>query len=93
MARGRRDDRTVILVPETKAGVCTGLMLLHVNFHDHVSVDDARTFLQGYDNRYERLVDWVTETEGAFDEAKLTEVSVADLLILPISETANHWMS
>ncbi|MEC9224080.1 MAG: SIS domain-containing protein [Actinomycetota bacterium] len=93
VARGRRDDRTVILVPETKAGVCTGLMLLHVNFHDHVSVDDARTFLQGYDNRYERLVDWVTETEGTFDEAKLAEVSVADLLILPISETANHWMS
>ena len=93
VARGRRDDRTVILVPETKAGVCTGLMLLHVNFRDHVSVDDARTFLQGYDNRYERLVDWVTETEGTFDEAKLAEVSVADLLILPISETANHWMS
>jgi glucosamine--fructose-6-phosphate aminotransferase (isomerizing) len=93
VARGRRDDRTVILVPETKAGVCTGLMLLHVNFHDHVSVDDARTFLQGYDNRYERLVDWVTETEGTFDEAKLAEVSVVDLLILPISETANHWVS
>lgn len=93
VARGRRDDRTVILVPETKAGVCTGLMLLQVNFHDHVSVDDARTFLQGYDNRYERLVDWVTETEGTFDEAKLAEVSVVDLLILPISETANHWVS
>ena len=93
VARGRRDGRTVILVPETKAGVCTGLTLLHVEFHDRISVDDARTCLQGYDNRYERLVDWVTETEGKFDESKLSEISVAELLISPISEAANHWVS
>jgi glucosamine--fructose-6-phosphate aminotransferase (isomerizing) len=93
VARGRRDGRTVILVPETKAGVCNGITLLHVDFHDHISVDDARTCLQGYDNRYERLVDWVTETEGSFDESKLGEISVADLLISPISEAANHWVS
>ncbi len=93
VARGRRDGRTVILVPETKAGVCNGITLLHVDFHEHISVDDARTCLQGYDNRYERLVDWVTETEGSFDESKLSEVLVADLLISPISESANHWVS
>ena len=93
VARGRRDGRTVILVPETKAGVCNGITLLHVEFHDYISVDDARTCLQGYDNRYERLVDWVTETEGSFDESKLGEISVADLLISPISEAANHWVS
>jgi glucosamine--fructose-6-phosphate aminotransferase (isomerizing) len=93
VARGRRDGRTVILVPETKAGVCTGLTLLHVDFHDRISVDDARTCLQGYDNRYERLVDWVTETEGKFDESKLSDISVAELLISPISEAANHWVS
>lgn len=93
VARGRRDGRTVILVPETKAGVCNGITLLHVDFHEHISVDDARTCLQGYDNRYERLVDWVTETEGSFDESKLSEISVADLLISPISEAANHWVS
>jgi len=92
VARGRRDGRTVILVPETKAGVCTGLTLLHVDFHDRISVDDARTCLQGYDNRYERLVDWVTETEGKFDESKLSDISVAELLISPISEAANHWV-
>ena len=27
-----------------------------------------RGVLQGYDRRYDRLVDWVTETEGAFDD-------------------------
>jgi glucosamine--fructose-6-phosphate aminotransferase (isomerizing) len=47
--------------------------------------------LQGYDDRFNRLVDWVTETEGSFREDRLAEVSVADLLISPISETADHW--
>jgi len=50
-----------------------------------------RGVLQGYDRRYDRLVDWVAETEGGFREDRLGEVSVADLLILPISEMADHW--
>ena len=50
-----------------------------------------RGVLQGYDRRYDRLVDWVSETEGAFHDDRLGELPVADLLILPISETADHW--
>ncbi len=50
-----------------------------------------RSVLQGYDRRYDRLVDWVTETEGTFDDAKLGELSVEDLLIGPISDTADRW--
>jgi hypothetical protein len=33
----------------------------------------------------------VSETEGTFRDDRLAELSVADLLILPISETADHW--
>ena len=50
-----------------------------------------RHVLQGYDHRYDRLVDWVTETEGSFRQDRLAEIDVADLLILPVSETANYW--
>ena len=50
-----------------------------------------RGVLQGYDRRYDRLVDWVTETEGSFDDRPLAELPVAELLIEPISETADHW--
>ena len=39
-----------------------------------------RGVLQGYDRRYDRLVDWVTETEGAFDDDLLGELPVAELL-------------
>jgi glucosamine--fructose-6-phosphate aminotransferase (isomerizing) len=91
VARGRRDARTVIFVPEIKGSVTTGITLLHVLFHDHLPAATMRHVLQGYDDRYRRLVDWVTETEGSFREDRLAEVPVADLLILPISEMADHW--
>lgn len=91
VGKGRSDGRTLIFVPEVKAGETTGITLLHVAFHDRLPADVMRSVLQGYDRRYDRLVDWVTETEGAFDDAKLGEVSVEDLLIGPISDTADRW--
>ena len=93
VARGRRDGRIVIFVPEVKAATCTGITLLHVRLHDHLAADVMRGVLQGYDHRFDRLVDWVSETEGDFDETRLGELPVADLLIAPISETADLWRS
>ena len=91
VAEGRNDGRTLIFVPETKAGETTGITLLHVAFHDRLPAAVMRGVLQGYDRRYDRLVDWVSETEGQFDESILAEVPVAELLIQPISDTADHW--
>jgi glucosamine--fructose-6-phosphate aminotransferase (isomerizing) len=93
VGRGRRDGRTVIFVPEVKAGVCTGITLLHVRLADRLPVDVMRGVLQGYDHRYDRLVDWVSETEGDFDESRLGGLPVDVLLIAPISETADLWRS
>jgi glutamine---fructose-6-phosphate transaminase (isomerizing) len=91
VARGRGDGRTVILVPEVKANTPVGITLLQVRFRDRLEVPVMRGVLVGYDRRYDRLVDWVTETEGAFDERLLGELPVEELLIEPISETADHW--
>jgi glucosamine--fructose-6-phosphate aminotransferase (isomerizing) len=91
VARGRSDGRTVILVPEIKGSQTTGLTLLHVSFHDKLTSTAVKNVLQGYDRRYDRLVDWVTETEGSFRDDRLAEIPIADLLILPVSETADHW--
>ena len=91
VARGRSDGRTVIFIPEVKGGTCTGITLLHVRFHERLAAATMRGVLQGYDRRYDRLVDWVTETEGTFRDDLLADLSVADLLILPISDTADHW--
>ena len=58
---------------------------------EHLPAPVMRGVLQGYDRRYDRLVDWVSETEGTFRDDLLADMSVADLLILPISEMADHW--
>jgi glutamine---fructose-6-phosphate transaminase (isomerizing) len=91
VAVGRSDGRTVALVPEVKGGETTGITLLHLAFHDRLPAPVMRGVLQGYDRRYDRLVDWVTETEGSFDESLLGELPVAELLIEPISDAADHW--
>ena len=88
---GRSDGRTLVFVPEVKGGETTGLTLLHVAFPDRLPTETMRNVLQGYDRRYDRLVDWVNETEGGFDDALLGELPVVDLLVAPISETADHW--
>ncbi len=88
---GRSDGRTVMFVPEVKGGETTGITLLHLSFHGRLPAEVMRGVLQGYDRRYDRLVDWVTETEGSFDDSLLGELPVADLLIGPISDTADHW--
>jgi glucosamine--fructose-6-phosphate aminotransferase (isomerizing) len=93
VARGRKDGRTVIFVPEVKGTETTGITLMHVAFREVIAPAAARQVLQGYDRRYDRLVDWVTETEGSFREERLGEVSIADLLVLPVSESANLWQT
>ncbi len=91
VARGRSDGRTIVFVPEVKGSSCTGITLLHVRFHDRLPADVMRGVLQGYDHRYDRLVDWVTETEGEFRVDRLAELPVVDLLVVPVSEMADHW--
>jgi glucosamine--fructose-6-phosphate aminotransferase (isomerizing) len=91
VAIGRSDGRTLAFVPEVKGSETTGITLLHLALHDRLPAEVMRGVLQGYDRRYDRLVDWVTETEGSFDESLLGELPVADLLIEPISDAADHW--
>ena len=47
--------------------------------------------LQGYRGRYAALKDVVTETEPAFDDARLADFDVIDLLTEPVAELADRW--
>jgi glucosamine--fructose-6-phosphate aminotransferase (isomerizing) len=91
VTRGASDHRTVILVPEVKAEQTTGITLLHVQLVQRLPADVARGVLQGWDGRYDRLVDWVTETEGTFREDLLADIDVIDLLTVPMSDLAERW--
>jgi glucosamine--fructose-6-phosphate aminotransferase (isomerizing) len=93
VTRGRADGRTVILVPEVKSGETTGITLLHVTFHKSLDAATMKAVLQGYDDRYNRLVDWVKETETEFRDDLLSALDVTEALIAPISESAERWRS
>jgi glucosamine--fructose-6-phosphate aminotransferase (isomerizing) len=81
------------MVPEAKGSQCTGITLVHVLFVEQLPAPVARAVLQGWDRRYDRLVDWVTETEGGFRDDLLAEIPVADLLTIPVSDLAERWRS
>jgi glutamine---fructose-6-phosphate transaminase (isomerizing) len=91
VARGRRDGRPIVIVPEVKDGEATGITLLHVRFADPRPVATARGMLQGYRNRYAVLRDAVLETEPTFREDLLADIPVDVLLTEPINQLADRW--
>jgi glucosamine--fructose-6-phosphate aminotransferase (isomerizing) len=94
VATGRRDGRTLVIVPEVKGNQTTGLTLLHVRFRDRLSPEAARGVLQGYgggQGRYAALKDAVTETEPTFDDNRLADVALVDLLTQPVNVLAEKW--
>jgi glucosamine--fructose-6-phosphate aminotransferase (isomerizing) len=93
VTRGRTDGRTVIIIPQLKDGITTGLVLLHVELADRLAFSTARSVLQGYRRRYQGLSDAVTETEEHFRDDLLGEQRVIDLLALPVLELAERWRS
>ncbi len=93
VGRGRSDGRTIVIVPEVKDGVTTGITLLHVRFADRLGVATARGVLAGYRRRLAALRDAVTETEPTFRDDLLAEVPVVELLTLPVSLLADRWRS
>ena len=93
VARGGADGRKVVFVPEVKDGEVTGLTLLHARFHDRLEAGVAKSVLAGYLDRYDALVDAVTEREPVFDESVLGEIPIFDLLTEPVRVLAARWSS
>ncbi len=91
IARGRSDGRIVVIVPEVKGANCVGLTLLHLELHEQLMPEVARGVLSGYRNRYAAIRSAVTETEPTFDDALLGDVSMADLLTVPVYTLADRW--
>jgi len=88
ITNGRNDDRTIILIPEVKDKETVGLTLLHVRLHSYVEEQVARQILDGYQNRYARLFDFVTETEPSFRNDLLSKIPLEELLITSIADLA-----
>jgi glucosamine--fructose-6-phosphate aminotransferase (isomerizing) len=90
VAKGGTDGRTVVLIPEIRQGTVEGLTLLHARFADRLPGATMRAVLEGYQSRYGALVDAVTET-ASFDDERLADLPVIDLLTSPVHVLAEAW--
>jgi glucosamine--fructose-6-phosphate aminotransferase (isomerizing) len=90
VAKGGTDGRTVLLIPEIHQGTVDGLTLLHARFADRLPGETMRAVLEGYQSRYGALVDAVTETTS-FDDERLGDLPVIDLLTSPVHVLAEAW--
>ena len=93
ITKGRNDARMIILVPEVKDKQTVGLTLLHVRLKKYVDEFIAKQILEGYQNRFVKLYDFVTETEPTFRSDLLSTIPLEDLLISPIADLAELWRS
>lgn len=91
VARGRSDGRIVLIIPEVKNGVTTGLVLLHLTVESSLPAATIGSVLRGYRRRYAALKDAVTETEESFRDDLLERQSLEELLTLPILDLAERW--
>ena len=91
VAKGRRDGRTFVLVPETKNGEPVGLSLVFVELRDHLGAEELVAVLKGYRDRWSALVDAVTETEPQLDLGRLEQMPVVDLLTEPVNVLAERF--
>jgi glucosamine--fructose-6-phosphate aminotransferase (isomerizing) len=91
VVRGARDGRTVILVPEVKANAVIGMTLLHVRFAETLPAPVVKTVMTGYRGRYAALRDAVTEREPSFDDERLADVALVDLLTEPVYVLSTRW--
>jgi len=90
LTKGLRDERTILLIPEVKDGETTGINLLHISLHKNLSIEEIRTVLNGYHNRYEAIQDAVRETEPSFRDDFLSEQSIEELLIDSVDSVAER---
>jgi len=93
VAKGRRDGRTFVLVPETKDGEPVGLSLVFVELQDRLEGSAMAGVMKGYRDRWSALVDAVTETEPELDLERLASIPVVDLLTEPVNLLADRFRS
>jgi len=87
---GRSDGRPIILVPERSRGACTGIVLLHTRFFEHLDASTVRSVLGGYRNRYALIRDAVAETGAVLRDEDLMRMRILDLLTEPVLVVADR---
>lgn len=81
----------MIIVPEITDHQTTGLVLLHVKFHQQLPRETMKAVLDGYRGRLAIMRSAVTEIQPTFDERLLGQLCPLALLTEPAETLADHY--
>jgi len=84
LTRGRRDGRTVVVVPEHVAGVPRSITLLHVELLESAPAEQVRRAVEAAGSRAAEIVAAVTELTPGFPVERVWELPPAVLLLEPV---------
>lgn len=90
LGRGSRDKRPLAIVPLVPRGRVEKLVLLHLDFRDDVTRNEKVSLLRDLRQRYENLKSLVTERDVNWCDDFLDDMSVEDLIMLPVKQLANR---
>ena len=82
-----------ILIPEIKRSHCVGITILHIEINDNLDLSARKNILEGYKQKLFAIRDSVTETEETFDELKLLDTDIMELLTEPVAILSQLWIS
>lgn len=84
---GRSDMRPIVILPLFSRGTCDGLLLLHVQFHETLSLAQRRKLVSDM-NRYDALRAMVTEANVPWRDEWLESFTPQELATSPVEELA-----
>lgn len=86
IGRGRKDQCPILIIPSAPRGQVERLVLLHLNLHDQLPLEEKVNLLRDLGGRYEDLRSQVQETDREWRDESLETFSPADLILMPMEQ-------
>ncbi|MBI3930115.1 MAG: SIS domain-containing protein [Armatimonadetes bacterium] len=90
VGKGRKDGRPIVIVPLVPRGQVEKLVLLHLEFHPELPIEQKVTLLRDFQQRYDDLKSHVMETDLEWDDQYLEPISPEALVTLPVDKLAEQ---
>jgi glucosamine--fructose-6-phosphate aminotransferase (isomerizing) len=86
IGRGRKDQCPLMIIPSAPRGQVEQLVLLHLDLHEQLNLEQKVSLLRDLGGRYEDLKSQVLETDLEWNDSVLEPLAPADLILLPIEQ-------
>lgn len=93
LGKGRKDDRSIAIIPIAPRGRVERLALLHLEFKRALPLETKVAVLRDMQQRYDDLKSQVMETDLEWQDSFLEGIEVEELVLLPVDKLAERILS